>query len=212
MVDEIAAPEPQKDEYLQKFEERQKDIDQSYKIVHTVAQKITNEARRQNGGEPQPLDWDSWHTAQLEPGSPIRLGDLKTEFPELVEILETPSGPTEVRRDLVDDDTKIISFGDWRNPSVNQASLKFDLIKDDDPPGTIRNVSFQAGYNLGRDWFNPSWMVQQELYIDKGPEIRGKLMTAMEQTGALVDKVMQGEHSANYSSYTEEVGKAYWEK
>lgn len=185
-------------------------------LVKSLAEKISVQARILNKAEAKPVDWETWSVADLEPRSPMRLGDLKAEFGDLITVLETPSGDTELSRDHIDDNTQIRAFGYWRNPGGLYAGIRFTLANEDDPPRTIRYVSLEAGDQLNREWHNVGWVRDYQSYtrIDgvDGPSAQ-RFISAMRQTEQLADKVITGQDfNANYTSHTEKVGKAYWEK
>ena len=178
--------------------------------VVALADKIAKQARMSNSAEPKPLNWSEWSTSGLEPQTPIKLGDLKAEFPDLVKVLETPSGEVEVRRDRVDDNTTVSTVGFWRNPDGHYSAVQFTLNNEGDPPRTIRRVNLEAGATPRRTWENIGWIRNSKGFA--GPDSE-TFLKALDQADQLADKIVDsGTFNAFYSSHEEKVGKANWEK
>ncbi len=181
--------------------------------AQSLADKISNQARRIHGQEPKQVDWSEWSVADIEPKSPIKLGDLKNDFPDLARVLESPSGDVETDRDRIDDDTTIKAFGYWRNPDGSYTSLRFSLANSDDKPRTIRTVSFDRQMlddNIQRTWNNIGLIPQSRVYYHSA---NNPMIKAVQQTEDLADKVIaSGNLDASFVSHKEKVGQAEWEK
>ncbi len=177
-----------------------------------VAEKIVDHAKRANGTPHAGLNWDEWSTGGVEPAVPIRLGELREKFPSLVQVLETPSGDVEVRRDRIDDDTRVETVGYWRNPDGFYSAVQITLQNEDDEPRTIRRVCLESGERPERTWDNVTFVRQNRQYFETEGEIE-LFLSAVDQAGELAGAIAGSEdYNAYFHSHKKEVGKASWEK
>lgn len=190
-----------------KKEQFRREVNQQYK---ETAQKIADVARKTNGETPKPVDWDEWSVSRIEPRDKPTLGSLKDNVPELISVLETPSGDVEARRDLIDDNTRIVSVGYWQNGRYH-SGLEFTLTNESDKPHNIRRISLDYGHWISRRWENSGWIGQSKIY-EEDDDNRTQFSAATKQVDTLVDKIVSGNNfNAAYTSHTEKVGKEYWE-
>lgn len=179
-------------EYVVRDRERRRIGQEVETVIQGVGNKIYAEAAKQHSVEGGNIDWSSWSTGGLELQNPIKLSELKGEYPLLAHTLAQPIGEVQQRRDAINDESAVTEVGYWNNPDGHYTAIQLRLKGGSTDPKAERMITLEGGYWLGKSWDMHGWVKDSTRYADQSPEDYRALLGATKEADRLADKVIGG--------------------